>query len=509
MRISSYIGDELQDRETEVQKFYSGKCIFITGATGFFGKVLIEKLLKSCPTINMIYILLREKKGMCVEDRIKELLDCPMFANISNDCKEKIKYIQGEIGLPRLGISEENRRLLIDQVNIIFHCAATVRFNEKLKSALKINVIGTSDVVSLSKEILNLNAFIHVSTAYSNCHEDAYIKEEFYEPGISFDDVKNLVQISDSSILDAVTPRLIKKWPNTYTFTKCLSEDIIKREAANLPVAIFRPSVVVSTSGRSSVPGFIDNVYGPTGLIIGVGIGVLRVWHLDGELPSNLIPADYCINGMIAAAWDLSKNKYTSPPIYNHVPEPKDNVTWEVIISLWTRSGLHFPTDNCFWWPGISLIKNKLLFFFWMIMLHFVPGLIVDASLKIIGKKPILLAGYQKANKFMDLLKFFVSKKWMFEQKQMKNLRSRMSLEDLQLFYTSMENFDWASYALCQIHGVRVYLLKEKPSDLIRSRKRVQRLKYVHYFTKIIILIFSLYLGIFVCEKFFQNKNVM
>lgn len=58
-----------------IVKFYSGADIFITGGTGFLGKVLIEKLLRSCPDIGTIYLLMRSKRGQKGQDRINKLTD--------------------------------------------------------------------------------------------------------------------------------------------------------------------------------------------------------------------------------------------------------------------------------------------------------------------------------------------------------------------------------------------------------------------------------------------------
>lgn len=59
--------------------------------------------------------------------------------------------------MPGLGISPTDRDLLRREVNVVFHVAATVRFDEKLKIALGINVNGTKEVVQLCKEVKNLN----------------------------------------------------------------------------------------------------------------------------------------------------------------------------------------------------------------------------------------------------------------------------------------------------------------------------------------------------------------
>lgn len=61
--------------EGDIQDFYKDANILITGATGFVGKILVEKLLRSCRGIKSINIMLRMKKGNEGEKRFKEYLD--------------------------------------------------------------------------------------------------------------------------------------------------------------------------------------------------------------------------------------------------------------------------------------------------------------------------------------------------------------------------------------------------------------------------------------------------
>lgn len=65
--------DELSHLPDRVSKTFIGKTIFITGGSGFLGKVLIEKLLRKCPEIEKIYLLLRPKKGSHPKQRVETI----------------------------------------------------------------------------------------------------------------------------------------------------------------------------------------------------------------------------------------------------------------------------------------------------------------------------------------------------------------------------------------------------------------------------------------------------
>lgn len=61
-----------------VQRFYKDKSIFLTGGSGFMGKVLIEKLLYSCSDLKFIFILMRPKRGKTADQRVEEFKAVPV-----------------------------------------------------------------------------------------------------------------------------------------------------------------------------------------------------------------------------------------------------------------------------------------------------------------------------------------------------------------------------------------------------------------------------------------------
>lgn len=64
--------------------------------------------------------------------------------------------IEGDCSLNGLGMSDSDRQKLTENCQIIVHAAATVRFDEKLKLAVAINVNGTKEVMVLSKQLKSL-----------------------------------------------------------------------------------------------------------------------------------------------------------------------------------------------------------------------------------------------------------------------------------------------------------------------------------------------------------------
>jgi fatty acyl-CoA reductase len=66
-------------KELSIKSFYENQEIFLTGGSGFVGKALIEKLLRSCSELKTIFVLMRPKRGVDSENRMKRLLENPVF----------------------------------------------------------------------------------------------------------------------------------------------------------------------------------------------------------------------------------------------------------------------------------------------------------------------------------------------------------------------------------------------------------------------------------------------
>jgi fatty acyl-CoA reductase len=71
-----------------IKEFYKGKTILLTGCTGFLGKVILEKLLRSCPDIKKIYIMSRAKRNMEPLERLKQQI-------LASECFNTLVKIHG------------------------------------------------------------------------------------------------------------------------------------------------------------------------------------------------------------------------------------------------------------------------------------------------------------------------------------------------------------------------------------------------------------------------------
>jgi fatty acyl-CoA reductase len=148
--------EQLPDR---ISDMFRGQTIFITGGSGFLGKVLIEKLLRTCPGVKTIYLLLRSKKGKSPHERISDIFNNMLFDSLKKKdplAIKKCKPIAGDVTEANLGISPEFMSILAKEVDFIFHSAASTRFDDTVRVATRINTRGTQYVLNLARECKNL-----------------------------------------------------------------------------------------------------------------------------------------------------------------------------------------------------------------------------------------------------------------------------------------------------------------------------------------------------------------
>ncbi|KAJ2943420.1 hypothetical protein O0L34_g12229 [Tuta absoluta] len=459
--------------ESDVQKVYRGGTAFVTGASGFLGKHYVEKLLRSTD-IKKVYILVRPKKGKTAKQRSEEILANPLFDRLRKSkpgFSEKVHIVEGDITALDLGLSQQDRDTLSKEVSFIVHMAATVRFDEALSQATLTNVRGTREVLALAKTCPNLRAFIHVSTAYSNATRSKIKKdvfEQFYDVPISHQQLIETVENKDEKALAKINEILLQEWPNTYTFTKAVAEELLKSQSHGLPVCIVRPTIIINAY-REPAPGWVDVTasYGPAGVMLGIGLGVVHCMLADKNSVVDLIPADLVNNAVMAAGWATAsaKTRPDEPTIYCTGTSTRNPATWESCGRVHRTESRKIATPKAVWYCYSYDIKNPILFYLAFWFLHWIPAYLVDGVCFLTGKPRQFVKLYTKAYKLFNVFSFFTTNEWKFSDKNLWTLRESMSPADKQIYNFDVKQINWKEFMLVWAIGLRKYILKDGLKD--------------------------------------------
>jgi long-chain acyl-CoA synthetase len=357
-----------------------GKQILLIGATGFIGKVWLANLLADLPEIGRVYLLVRPNRSATALQRFQRVVEEsavfePLAAKYGDKfadfLRARVEVVEGDVSKPGLGLASQVCERLVRSLDVIINSSGLTDFNPDLREALAMNVRATVDILDFVSSCDHA-ALLHLSTSYVVGRRDGRVLESLprnyvpravadYDAEQEWHSLENLVRETEvraespeitaelrshavekehaakdlqgaalenqirknrvrwlrQTLTDAGTRRATDLgWPNTYTFTKSISESLIRNYIDRTPgaaIAVVRPSIVESSLQKPFL-GWNEGINTSASLSYLLGTFFRQLPTRETKC-LDLIPVDMVCRGMtlIAAALVARRHK----PVYH------------------------------------------------------------------------------------------------------------------------------------------------------------------------------------------------
>jgi len=286
----------------------TGTVIFMTGVTGFLGKVLLEELLRqrSKYSLQKIFVLVRGRDGEDAVQRFAAVAQSECFSRLPQGWRDSVTVVDGDLTKEECGISPAAQKAVTDSTTHIFNCAANVKFDSAVADAVDANITSSLRIVQLAKTCPRLRRLVHTSTAYVAADQDVPLEEVLPRLPRSATEVYQEL-LSHRNPASSIHPILDEcGYPNIYTLTKALAEHLVVEKAGSkVPLSIVRPSII-SSSWKYPFPGWIDSGTGLAAFVMAIGSGAMRVVIGRADTMLDIIPVDEVARHLIEEAFPPS-----------------------------------------------------------------------------------------------------------------------------------------------------------------------------------------------------------
>jgi len=244
------------------------KTIFLTGFPGFIAERLVARLAEKDVQFFLLVQQQFVEKAMAAIEKIAEKTGTPL---------ENFALMAGDITQNGLGIADEDLETIRSETTDIFHLAAVYDLAVEKDLATRVNLEGTKNINDFARSVENLNRYNYVSTCYVAGKRKGKILESELEHDAGF--------------------------RNYYEETKYLAEREVENLKEELPVTIYRPSVVVGDSQTGETAKY-DGIYY---LIhyLRKAPGLLRFINVGNKMVRlNLVPVDFVVEAIAVLSDD-------------------------------------------------------------------------------------------------------------------------------------------------------------------------------------------------------------
>lgn len=198
----------------------AGKRIAITGATGFLGTALVERLLRCVPECQIVVLVRPGRRQNAADRTAREIIRNDCFDRLRRELGDdfeatvarRVTTVAGDVTTDGLGL-DDNDRAILASCDIVVHAAASVSFDAPIDSAVEVNLLGPSRVAATMNDLVTshrapgqaLPHLVSVSTAYvSSGHRGDALEDPISEsPYIALPDWRSEVDAARRARSDA------------------------------------------------------------------------------------------------------------------------------------------------------------------------------------------------------------------------------------------------------------------------------------------------------------------
>ncbi len=343
-----------------IREALAGRRIFLTGATGFLGTAVLERLLRSIPDAE-VTLLVRPGRRSSVDQRVqREILKNDAFdglrAELGKDgfaamTDQRVRAVAGDVGTDGLGLDDDGRAAL-SRADVVIHSAATVAFDSPLDAAVEVNMLGPMRIADTLRDLDVTPHLVAVSTCYVAGNRRGKAPEQLVDESPFFVNVdwrkerdgarrarrdaeaesrtpEKLAEFRKRARAELGAPggpllaekteqlrdrwvaeRMVEAgrsratslgWPDAYAYTKALGERALVESRGDVPVTIVRQSIIESSLAEPR-PGWIRGFRMAEPVIISYARGLLKEFPGVPEGVVDVIPVDLVAAAILAAA---------------------------------------------------------------------------------------------------------------------------------------------------------------------------------------------------------------
>ena len=452
--------------------------------------------------------------------------------NFNAWAQQKLTAVEGDLTHERLGFSDTEYQRLQNEVQVFINIAGLVDFDPPFNDSLWGNALAAKHVVNFATGCQDA-VFLHISTAYVCGDTPGRVPEELPPPyehyatqhrektglaipetlseeieGLlslstaihaeaeSSENLANFQQAAEAQIkgtrkgLEAqvaelkaewLEERLVEEglkharsrgWNDTYTYMKFLAEQMVMELRGELPTAIVRPSIIESSFDEPE-PGWLGGFRMCEPLIVGFGKGRLPDFPADPDIILDIIPVDFVVNAILAAAEATARLKKRGGGIevYHVATGTQNPLYFRGIFEATYGYFMKYPmiedgkpvTVPIWKYPSLEEFQRKL-------ESHM---RLVDLTVQTLGKLPIRAAkrkrrqlvlkqsGIKALMHYIRIYAPYTRTNFEFETEKTQGLYDALSPTEQQRFNFDVSRIHWKQY-FQEIHipGIKRHVLK-------------------------------------------------